>query len=89
MASTTNQMVNSGKSTFDKAKDVMNDAGFNDADQAIDTVKSSLRTAQETAMDLADKTVKVAKKNPLYFAAGAAGLGLLIGGLLMRNKRKH
>lgn len=88
MASTTNQMINSGKNSMDKAKDIMNDSGFNDADQMMDTVKAGFQTAQESAKEYADKAVKLAKKNPWYVAAGAAGLGLLVGGLLAR-RRKH
>lgn len=88
MASTTNQMVNSGKNSLDKAKDMMNDSGFNDAEQMMEKVKAGFETAQDSAKEYADKAVKLAKKNPWYVAAGAAGLGLLVGGLLAR-RRKH
>lgn len=89
MASTTEQMVNSGKSAYNKAKDSVNSVDFNDADQMLDTVKSGLKTAEDTAMEYADRAMKVAKKNPGLVAVGAAGLGLLIGGLIGRSMRKH
>ncbi|WP_413560699.1 hypothetical protein [Bdellovibrio sp. HCB209] len=89
MASTTDQMVNSGKSAYNKAKDSLNNVELNDADQFMDKVKSGYQVAEDTAVEYADKAMKVAKKNPALVAVGAAGLGLLIGGLIGRSMKKH
>ncbi|QDK44940.1 hypothetical protein DOM22_07070 [Bdellovibrio sp. ZAP7] len=86
MAQTTDQMVSTGKSTYNKTKDAVNSVDFNDAKQAASDYAADFK---DSAMEYADKAVKIAKKNPLYVAAGAAGLGLLIGGLLMRGNRKN
>jgi len=49
-----------------------------------------LEVATQKVREYGDVAYKVARKNPVYVALGAAGIGLILGGLFvssLRNKR--
>ena len=55
-----------------------NDEGV--IDNALDTAKSFLETAQEAISDAVDATVGAVKENPIAAAAIAAGAAAAVGG---------
>lgn len=67
-----------GKKSLNELKDTLADVD----------VQHGMEVATQKVREYSDAAYKVAKKNPVYVALGAAGIGLILGGLFVSSLRK-
>ena len=67
-----------GKKSLSELKDTLTDVDF----------QHGMEVATQKVKQYSDAAYDVAKKNPVYVALGAAGIGLLLGGLFVSSMRR-
>jgi hypothetical protein len=67
-----------GKKSLNELKDTLADVDY----------QHGMEVATQKVKEYGEAAYKVAKKNPVYLALGAAGIGLLLGGLFVSSLKK-
>jgi ElaB/YqjD/DUF883 family membrane-anchored ribosome-binding protein len=73
------KLAMNGKKSLNEVRDTLSN---------ID-VQHGVEVATDKLKEYGTVAYKVAKKNPVYVALGAAGIGLILGGLFVSSLRKE